>query len=77
MKQKDEEKRNSTAQYIAQVIKQTREAKGWTRYKLAQISGVHFGHISRIENGCFSTRLDTLCKLCTALEIELKVPLPI
>ena len=53
--------------YVARKIKQAREAKGWTVYKLACKSGVNASHIYRIEDGFLSARIDTLHKLCKAL----------
>ena len=65
------------ASYIARVIKKARETKGWSIYKLAYKSGVNCTHIYRIEEGFLSVRIDTLHKLCKALGLEIKVPLPI
>ena len=62
---------------IARKIKEAREAKGWTVYKLACKSGVNASHIYRLEDGFLSARIDTLHRLCKALDIEIKVPLPI
>lgn len=66
-----------TQGYLSRVIKKAREQKGWTVYKLACKSGVNCAHIYRLEDGFLSVRIDTLHKLCSALEIEIKVPLPI
>lgn len=65
------------ADYIAVEIKKAREAKGWSVYKLACKSGVNCAHIYRLEEGFLSVRIDTLHKLCKALGLEIKVPLPI
>lgn len=73
----DEETRLLAAGYISRVIKKAREAKGWSIYKLAYESGVNYAHIYRLEEGFLSVRIDTLHKLCKALGLEIKVPLPI
>lgn len=73
----DEETKILAAGYIARVIKKAREAKGWSVYKLACKSGVNCAHIYRLEDGFLSVRIDTLHKLCKALGLEIKVPLPI
>ena len=74
---KDEETKIIAASYIARVIKKARETKGWSVYKLAYKSGVNCAHIYRLEEGFLSVRIDTLHKLCKALGLEIKVPLPI
>ncbi len=74
---KDEETKLLAADYIARVIKKAREERGWSVYKLACKSGVNCAHIYRLEDGFLSVRIDTLHKLCVALKLEIKVPLPI
>lgn len=60
---------------IADEIKTAREKRGWTIYRLAQKSGVHAAHISRIEEGMLAPRTDTLQKICAALKLEITFPL--
>lgn len=74
---KDDETKIIAAGYIAREVKKAREAKGWSVYKLAYKSGVNYAHIYRLEEGFLSVRIDTLHKLCKALGLEIKVPLPI
>lgn len=65
-----------TQDRIGQLIREAREARGWSVYKLAAKSGVHGALIWRIENGFNSMRVDTLQKLCTALNLAITFPLP-
>lgn len=64
-----------TAGTVARMIRTEREKKCWSVYKLAIKSGVNASLIYRIEDGFNSMRIDTLQRLCAALEIEIKFPL--
>lgn len=48
-----------------------RKEKGITQEQLAAMTGIDRGHIARIEGGRMNTTLDTLEKICTALDISL------
>lgn len=74
---KDEETKLLVAGHIARVIKKAREEKGLSVYKLARKSSIDTATIYRIEDGLNTVRIDTLHKLCKALGLEIKVPLPI
>ena len=52
---------------IGRMIKTEREKKGWSIYQLSKESGVQINHISRIEQGLFSARHDTIEKLLHAM----------
>lgn len=62
---------------LARRIRDAREAQGLTQYKLAKKSGVAAPHIWRIEQGFLSIRADILQRICVALKLEIKFPLPI
>ena len=56
-----------TAEYVGQQVKALRIAKGWTRYRLAQVAGLRETHVSRIEDGAYNIRVDILKRLSDAL----------
>ena len=58
---------------LARMIKTEREKKGWSIYQLSKESGVQINHISRIEQGLFSARYDTIEKLLQAMGKSLAV----
>ena len=58
---------------VARKIKTEREKKGWSIYQLSKESGVQINHISRIEQGLFSARYDTIEKLLHAIGKSLAV----
>ena len=63
--------------YVAQTIREARKAKGWTKYRLAEESGITCGHLHRIETGRMAIRTDVLQKICTALDLTITFPLPV
>lgn len=73
----ENEIKNLLADKIAGIIKKERQARGWSRYQLAKRSNVDAGHLMRIEKGLLCPQIDTLHKLCCALQIQLQIPLPI
>lgn len=69
--------KKNVSQQIARIIKEARKAKGWTKYKLSEESGVTCGHLHRIEAGRLAVRTDVLQKICGALNISVQFPLPV
>lgn len=63
--------------YVASAIREARKAKGWTKYRLAEESGVTCGHLHWIETGRMAIRTDVLQKICTALDLVITFPLPV
>ena len=51
-------------------IADARSAKGWSRVRLAQESGVSRGTVANIERGAFKPRIDQLAALMSTLDIE-------
>ena len=72
---KIDETRLALNNIVARQIREARERKGWTYYKLAQASGVNVGHVHRLEEGFLTPRIDTLNALCRALEIKIVFPI--
>lgn len=61
---------------VAQNIKKQRKLKGWTQVKLAMQSNISVDYLKKIEtkSGCTKQfSLDTIQKICNALEISPKV----
>lgn len=56
---------------IGRMIKEAREAKGWTLRYLAKLTGIAFNHIGRIEQGKYNVTLDTLALIADALGMEI------
>lgn len=69
----------NTKEYAAAVvgsaIRDARERRGWTRYKLAHEAGVQESHLAAIEKAKCCVRVDVLNKLCYALDLEIVFPL--
>jgi transcriptional regulator with XRE-family HTH domain len=51
-------------------IRDLRKARGWTQSKLAEVSGLHQGDISKIEAGKANVEAMTLETLSSALDAE-------
>lgn len=66
-------KKISTA--IAELVKTSRKSKGWSRYRLAKEAGITAMHVMEIERGVLSPRVDTLNKICKALQMEIRLPI--
>ena len=52
-------------------LKQHRERKGLTVRRLAEVSGIHYVTLVRLENGQMDPKLSTLLKLTKALGISI------
>ena len=58
---------------IIEKIKETREAKGISRYKLSQLTGIHESTLKRYEDKAIKKiSFENLLKICEALEINIK-----
>lgn len=56
---------------IGRRIAELRAQMGISQAKLAELSGVGYSHIARIETGRYSVGIDTLAKIGDALNVEL------
>ena len=56
---------------IGAKIKELRSDKGFTRYRLSELSGVSQTHISDIERGVKVPTIETISKLLEPLEVSL------
>lgn len=59
---------------IGERIAEIRKVRGYSMRQLAEMSGVNFANIYKIENGKYNVSIDILGKICDALgcRIELK-----
>ena len=58
---------------IIDTIKKIREEKGISRYRLAQLTGIHRSSIKRYEEGEIKKiSFEHLLKICNALDIDIK-----
>lgn len=67
---------NETAQVrmrLCKALKRARTSKEMSQMILSEKSGVARSNIARIEGGNLNTGLDTIIKLCEALECSLEV----
>jgi transcriptional regulator with XRE-family HTH domain len=58
---------------MGEKIKELRESKGMSQYRLAEITGINRSTINRYENGSIQKiSFDNLLKICEALEVNIK-----
>jgi transcriptional regulator with XRE-family HTH domain len=70
-----EENRKRTAEAIADIIRNSRKALGWSLYKLSKETGITEGHLSKIESGEIVMRVDMLQRITEALHVYVSFPL--
>lgn len=58
---------------IGQEIAELRKSKGLTLRQLAEISGITFQNITKIEHGRYNVSIDILAKLCDALGCRIDI----
>lgn len=54
---------------VGQKIRAIRKSKGLSQEKLAELSGIHFTHVSDIENGKVNLSASSLFSIATALDV--------
>ena len=58
---------------MGEKIKELRESKGISQYRLAELTGINRSTINRYENGSIQKiSFDNLLKICEALEVDIK-----
>lgn len=62
-----------TPQDIGHLLRAARKARGLTQGDLADRAGVWQRTVSTVETGASSAKLDTLCELLAALDLELRI----
>ena len=68
-----EEKRKATTAAVAQLIREAREKRGWSLYRLAKESGLSVGHLVCIERGDVAVRVDVLHDIVQALGVRIVI----
>lgn len=58
---------------IGQQIAELRKKRGLTLKQLAEISGITFQNITKIEHGRYNVSIDILKKLCDALGVRFEI----
>ena len=58
---------------LGQQISAIRRERGLSVRKLAEMCGISFQFLNKIENGKFNTGIDTICKICDALGYRLVI----
>jgi len=54
-------------------IKERRTSKNMSVRDLAEATGINPSNLSRIENGSIIPKIDTLEKICKALDMQIKI----
>lgn len=62
-----------TPQQIGAAIKRARRAAGLSQNALAEKVGIWQETVSKIESGQTNTRVDTLCDILAALDLEIAI----
>ena len=58
---------------MGEKIKELRESKGISQYRLAELTGINRSTINRYENGSIQKiSFDNLFKICEALGVDIK-----
>lgn len=60
-------------EYIGQQLAALRNKQGITTRQLADMCGVAYANISKIENGRYNVSIDILSKVCDALGARIKI----
>ena len=58
---------------IGEKLAELRKGKGYSMRKLAEMSGVNFANIYKIENGKYNVSIDILGKICDALGCRIDI----
>lgn len=75
MKNDKQTEKKKIATVIGSLVKTSRKSKGLSQYRLAKEAGITTVHVREIERGMLSPRVDTLNKLCKALQMEIRLPI--
>jgi len=67
--------RESVRSHVARILREERERRAISMTRLAEISGLSQGMISLLEHERRNPSLDTLLRVCVALNIELSAVL--
>jgi ribosome-binding protein aMBF1 (putative translation factor) len=68
-----QKERSDTIKAIGKAIREKREAKKWTTYKLAEEAGIQRTYLINLENGKINATVDTLEKIAIAMNCRLSI----
>lgn len=60
-------------EYIGKRVAEIRQTKGLSIRQLAELSGVNFANIHKIENGKYNVSIDILGKICGVLGCRIEI----
>lgn len=60
-------------EYIGQQVAALRKKQGLTTRQLADMCGINFTNIGKIERGAYNISIDILSKVCAALGAKIKI----
>ena len=75
MKDNNKMEKQQISNTIGSLVKTSRKSKGLSQYRLAKEAGITPVHVREIEHGMLSPRVDTLNKICKALQMEIRLPM--
>ena len=75
MKDNNKMEKQQISNTIGSLVKASRKSKGLSQYRLAKAAGITPVHVREIEHGVLSPRVDTLNKICKALQMEIRLPI--
>lgn len=64
---------NMDRKRIGGLVAELRQKKGYSTRKLAELSGISFANIGKIERGAYNVSIDILSKVCKALDAEVTI----
>jgi transcriptional regulator with XRE-family HTH domain len=64
---------NQSLTEIGKRVRRIRVSVGFTQEQLAALSGLSNDYLSRLELGKESPKVDTLCRICDALSVDIVV----
>ena len=64
---------NKIEQQIGEQLQERRIKFRIIKYRLNQITGVHYGYLGKLEAGEISMSIGMLARLCEALDLEIKL----
>lgn len=59
-----------TRNNLAHHVKRLRHERGWSQLQLAEASGIHRTHVSRLENAAYNASLETVDQIAHAFGVR-------
>lgn len=63
------ERNGGTRDHLAHHLRRLRDERGWSQLQLAEASGLHRTHVSRLENALYNASLDTVDNIARAFGV--------